>query len=305
MELRFITYTLNGLLMIGMPIVLGVYFTKRWKVNWQLYWIGALTFVASQIGHIPFNNYLLTPLVENILRILPGSEPRVTISTASSFVQILVIAVLFGLSSGLWEEMARYITYARFVPEARTWRKGLLLGAGHGGIEAIILGLLVLLAMLNLSLLRRPAIFATVPPDQQALVASQLEAYWTAPLPLTILGAVERALSIPFHLGLSLLVLQVFTRGQRRWVFIAVFWHAASNAAALIASFIFRSQPWGAYAVEGIIALFTLASLGIIKSLYKPEPTPAATPAVIASEVSIQPISGQTRPEDLEDSRYL
>ena len=104
MEPRYITYALNGLLMIGMPIALGMYLTRRWQTNWRLFWIGALTFVASQIGHIPFNSYVLTPLTNNLLRMLPGSEPDVTINTASTLLQIVVIAILFGLSSGLFED---------------------------------------------------------------------------------------------------------------------------------------------------------------------------------------------------------
>lgn len=305
MEPRYITYTLNGLLMIGMPIALGIALTRRWKLNWQLFWIGALTFVASQIGHIPFNNYVLEPLVQNMLRALPGSDPAVTIATASSTLQIIVIAVMVGLSSGLWEEMARYITYARFIPEARSWRKGLLLGAGHGGIEAIIFGALVLLSLLNLILLRRPAVFATVPVEQQALVAAQLEAYWTAPLPMTLLGAVERALTIPFHLALSLLVLQSFIRGQRRWVFFSVFLHAAANASAVIASYMLRGQPWGAYAVEGVIALFTLTALGIIKFLYTPEPGPPEMSLSTAPEPVLLLQRVEAQPEDLENSKFV
>jgi uncharacterized membrane protein YhfC len=291
--------------MIGMPIGLGIFLTRRWKINWRLFWIGALTFVASQIAHIPFNNYFLTPFVNNILRALPGSDPGVTIADASNLSQIIVIALLFGLSAGLFEEMARYITYARFVPEATTWRKGLMLGAGHGGIEAIIFGLLALLALLNLSLLRRPAILDTVPADQFSLVTAQLDAYWSAPLPMTILGAVERALTIPLHLALSLLVMQVFARRQRLWVFFAVFLHTAVNAIVLISAFILRGQAWGVYAIEGMLALFTLTSLGIIKALYKPEPISleqeSAQPKV--QEFTPTPIA-EARPEDLEDSKY-
>lgn len=306
MEPRYITYTLNGLLMIGMPIALGIFLTRRWQSNWRLFWIGALTFIASQIGHIPFNSYVLTPLVNNLLRMLPNSQPDVTIATASTLLQVVIIAIMFGLSSGLFEELARYIAYARFLPDERSWRKGLLLGAGHGGIEAIIFGFLVLLSLLNLILLRRPAIFETVPVEQQALVSAQLEAYWSAPLPMTLLGAVERALTIPFHLAMSLLVLQVFVTGQRRWVFSAIFLHAASNATALIFGFVFRGQSWRAYAVEGMIAIFTIAALLIIRGLYRSEPTPEDEPAAPKLEPLTEiPKIDNARPEDLEDSKFL
>ena len=47
---------LNGLLMILMPIGLGLWLEKRLRLGWRLWWIGAATFVLSQVGHIPFNS---------------------------------------------------------------------------------------------------------------------------------------------------------------------------------------------------------------------------------------------------------
>ena len=41
---------LNALLMIAMPLVLGVYLTRKLGVAWRLFGIGAVTFIASMLG---------------------------------------------------------------------------------------------------------------------------------------------------------------------------------------------------------------------------------------------------------------
>ena len=51
----YLLLTLNFLLMIGLPIALGVVLARRLKQRWGLFGVGAVTFVLSQVGHIPFN----------------------------------------------------------------------------------------------------------------------------------------------------------------------------------------------------------------------------------------------------------
>jgi uncharacterized membrane protein YhfC len=56
---------------------------------------------------------------------------------------LLIIAGFLGLSAGFFEESARYVVYRWWARDARTWSQGLMLGAGHGGIESILLGFLL------------------------------------------------------------------------------------------------------------------------------------------------------------------
>jgi uncharacterized membrane protein YhfC len=51
-DTSFIAHLLNGLLMILLPIGLGIYLTRKLSLGWRLWWIGAGTFVLSQVGHI-------------------------------------------------------------------------------------------------------------------------------------------------------------------------------------------------------------------------------------------------------------
>lgn len=292
-----ITYPLNGLLMIGIPIALAIYLTRRFKYSWRLVATGAATFVISQIGHIPFNN-LLSNLFEG--GILP---------TPPQPLQLVFFSILWGLSAGLWEEFARYGAYRWFAKEARSWGRGLLLGTGHGGMEALLLGLIfianfVVMASIRGQDVRNLISVEQATPEVLALAQVQIEAYWSQPWTMSLLGVVERFFALPIHLACSLLVMQVFTRRQVRWLGLSIALHTAGNATALtLLGGPWKNQPWGAYAVEGVIGLFALFSLGIIKMLYQPEPQPAELPPL----APIQPIAIpviEIQAEDIEKTRY-
>ncbi len=50
-----LAHLLNGLLMVAIPVLLAIYLTCHWKMGGRVWWIGAATFIISQVGHIPFN----------------------------------------------------------------------------------------------------------------------------------------------------------------------------------------------------------------------------------------------------------
>ncbi len=295
MNILYLTHPLNGLLMIGLPIALGVYLTRRFKLGWGLFWIGAATFVLSQVGHIPFNQ-LLNSLFSNGTLPLPPQEWRLVFS-----------AIIAGLSAGLWEELSRYAMYRWWAKDARSWHKGILLGAGHGGMEAIFYGGLVLYALIQMVALKDSNLVGVVPADKIALGLQQIRSYWSTPWPLSLLGAVERALSIPFHICCSVIVLQAFTRKQIRWVWLAVGWHAFVDAAiAVYAGNQLAGFSWGPYALEGLVALATLVSLGILFALRQPEP-PEPSDEPLPPLPQLQPVQVtqvEETTENLEETRY-
>ncbi len=256
MNLLYLTYPLNGLIMIALPIGLGIYLTHKFHLAWRLWWIGGFTFVLSQVAHIPFNLLWLNPRLEQL-----GE------SALAKPWPLVIAALALGLSAGIFEETARYAMYRWWAKDARSWGRGLLAGAGHGGFEAIILGGLVLLAYMQLLAMRSADLTTLVPPEQLELAQAQVSAYWTADWSETLLGAVERAFSIVFHLSASVLVLQVFTRHQIRWLWMAIAWHTLADASVVIAASRLNSIQ-----VEAIVGIYALFSLGIIYWLRQPEP---------------------------------
>jgi uncharacterized membrane protein YhfC len=281
------TYFLNGFLMIAMPIGLTIYLTRKFKQGWRLFWIGAGTFIFSQVLHIPFNA-LISPVYKQYGFIaLPV------------LLQNVLLSIIFGLSAGLFEEISRYVMYRWWAKDARSWSKGLLAGVGHGGSEAIILGLLVLYGYAQMLVLRGTDISTLVKPDQVELAKAQIQAYWSAPWYMTMLGALERLFTIPLHLACSLLVLQVFTRKNLWWLILAILYHALADGLAV---FVLKIG-FSALDIEGIIGIFAVVSAVIIILLRQPEPSSNLVPAPV-SMIEFKPEPVDENKENLDQTRY-
>ena len=285
-------HLLNGLLMIALPLVVGVVLARRWRLGWGLFGAGAATFVASQLLHIPFNNLVLTPFVTERGMFAAGG------------LAFIVAALLYGLSAGVFEEVARYIVMRRWTPDARNLPNALMFGAGHGGSEAIILGGFVLYGFFQAVALRGADLAKTLPPEQVDVVAAQMALYWNIPWYKALLGAVERAGAICFHLSASAMVLQSVRRGGWGWLVGAVTWHTLFNAVTLIVM-----DQWGVYAAEGIVIVGAGISLLIIfaiKAMDAPgEDLEADPPNTPPPNSRVRRIADEDVSDDsLDDSRY-
>ena len=292
MDILFITHFLNGFLMIAMPIGLAIYLTRKFNLGWRLFWIGGATFILSQIGHIPFN-WAATVILN-----------RTPLVNWSQDAQRVFNIIFLGLSAGLFEGFFRYGMYRWWARDARSWGRGLLAGAGHGGFEAIILGGLVLYAFIQMAIARSADLSALVPAEQLAQAQQQVQAYWSLPWHYTLLGAVERLFAIPVHLMLSLLVMQTFVRRQGWWVWLAVAAHAAWDGALVYLA----SMGLSVYAIEGAAGLVAVIAVVVIFLLRQPEPlsgaeVPDFTPAP-ASVTGFTPKPVEETPENLDKTRY-
>ena len=277
--------------MIGMPFGLAVYLFRRLKVEWHLFGIGVITFILSQVAHIPFNAWILNPFV-NYLGLDIEKAPH-----------LVIIGVLFGLSAGVFEEVTRFLGYRFWIKGDRSWESALMYGAGHGGIESIILGGVVLYAFIQALSLQGADLSVVVSPDKVELTRAQLDAYWAAPWHLAILGAVERLATLVFHMSATVLVLQAINKGKWYWLLLAISWHALLDAVA-----VFASQTWNPYITEAIILGMGFISLGVILAFKSISSPPSLgielddLPPEVVEEVVIKPLPPSE--EDLEDSRY-
>lgn len=276
---------LNFAMMIVLPVLVGIFIHRRWGPPWRLYFIGLATFIGSQLLHIPFNW-----LVINQLQLIPSDTAVLS--------NLIILAVFAGLSAGVFEEVARYLTYRFWAKDARTWAKGMMLGAGHGGIEAILLGSLGLINFVILLGLSQGYFESLIPAEQMGLVEAQIAEMFGLPWYMVILGAVERGFAICLHLAFSVMVLQVFLRKNVWWLVAAIVWHAVVDATA-----VFAITTWGALTTEAIVAVYALISLGIIYWLYQPnpeepeiEPLPAVEPAKL--------VPFEATAESLDESKY-
>jgi uncharacterized membrane protein YhfC len=284
---------LNFSLMIAMPIVLAVYLSRKLKTEWRLFGIGVLTFILSQILHVPFNYWLLTPILEVL-----------GLSITQPGFQLVIVGLFYGLSAGLFEEVSRYIGYSLWIKDDRDWKSALMYGIGHGGIESILLGGLVLVAFIQVIALQGTDLSTVVDADQIEIARAQIDAYWAAPWHLAILGAVERLATILFHLSATILVLQSYLRKNILWLLLAIAWHMVVDAVA-----VFASQTWNPYITEGVILVLGFLSLGVVFIL-KPPDAPLKGDKQMNQLDLLEAQLSEIQPAppsegDLDDSRYV
>ncbi len=288
-------HVLNFVLMFAMPIALGVFLARRFRLGWGLFFVGMVTFILSQVVHIPLNLVL----------------QRLGVFTAVPAPwQLPVSAVLLGLSAGLCEEIARYLVLRFWRRDARSWRAALVFGAGHGGVEAILVGVVTAVAFVQITALANTDLNTLgLNPEQLAALRAQLTLYQTAPWPAALLGALERLFALCVHLGLTVMVMQAFTRGRLWWLAAAIAWHALVNGVTVYLLQIMGGQGSlsALYATEAAVGAFALLSLGIVFALRQPEP-PAAQPAGPAAPLPVPETGPLTPPpltsEALKETKY-
>ncbi len=286
MDILFVAHFLNGFLMIGMPTALAIYLTRRWMLGGRIWWAGAATFILSQVGHIPFN--LAMSKLLNQTGLVAWSPTA----------QLIFNAVFLGLSSGIFEEGMRYLVLRWWAKDARSWRKGVLFGAGHGGAEAIIIGAYVLYGFFQMAALRNTDLAKLIPANQLALVQSQVTTYWNLTWYGSLLGALERFFAIPAQIVLAVMVIQVFTRKHIRWLFLAIGYHALSDASAVISI-----KYLGTYGTEAVICGFAILSVILIFVFQQPEQNVEILGAEHEPVVSL-PAPVEESSENLEKPRY-
>ena len=233
-------YIVSFLGMILLPILLWIIFTRKFSLSWKLVLAGGLTFIASQILHIP--------LVVGLNKFLQNSS-------------LLVTAIILGLLAGVFEETARYILFKFILKKSRSWQEGVLVGLGHGGTEAILIGITVALTLVNMIAYRSIDLSTVpgIPPEQLDLAKQQVETFWSAQPYMALLGFFERVFALCLHVSLSLMVLYGLAKKQAVWFWLALLWHAFVDAVA-----VYAVQSVGALQTEGLIAIFAVISVWIV-----------------------------------------
>jgi uncharacterized membrane protein YhfC len=277
---------LNGGLMVFIPFIAGFLLSRRVETAYQVMGAGVLTFLGSQVAHTPFNQFLLAPLLR-----------RWGLGEGGRQAHLLILAVLLGFSAGVFEEGARYLVYRFWLGKERSWREGILFGLGHGGVESVLLGLVVLYALGQAAVYQAGDLETMLPPDQVPLARAQLEVYWGMMWYVSLLGVVERMASLSFHIGASVIVLQSLKRENILWLGVAVVWHAALNAVA-----VYGAPTWGVYWVEGILLAFGVLSWIVVYLLRDEEDRGEKRAHQL---LDLDDLNVEVEPEQVNESKYV
>ncbi|UCG23542.1 MAG: YhfC family intramembrane metalloprotease [Chloroflexota bacterium] len=228
-------YVLVTIIIILLPTSLAIWLRRGRRVPWLYFIVGILTFLGAQLVHLPLNR-----LLEQI-----GLLPQDTESGS-----IILTALILGLTAGVTEELARTAGYA-IVRKARRYEDGLMMGLGHGGIEAMIVGVILAASVSSLWFVQEGGIPPIeLSPEQSAALERQSSILSESPA-LALLPLVERAIALVIQVSLSIMVLMAFVRRNWLYVVAAIGVHTAFDFTVVTAS----SRVENIWLVEGLLAL--------------------------------------------------
>jgi uncharacterized membrane protein YhfC len=236
-------------LMSLFPIVLGFFLVRKLKVSWKLWVAGAVAFIASQVVHLPLNWAIG----------LMGA-PR-----GAGLLPLPYMAVVAGLSAGVCEEVARYVALSVVLRKIRhSWNEAVQFGAGHGGIEAMILGALVGINLVVMIVLKSYPNSLGLEGEalNQTLAAS--DAFWRGAWHAPLAGGVERVVAIGAHIGMSVLVMRAIACRKLAYLFAAILAHTVLDAVAVLSA-----ARLGIWPTELLVAVCAAVLLAIAFGLRK------------------------------------
>jgi uncharacterized membrane protein YhfC len=243
----FALLALSGLVTLLGPFVLAFVWKRRTGARWAHFGIGALTFFVSQIvlrlpWQVPLGLWL---------------APRLTSIPAQ-----LAWAAASALTAALFEEVGRWAAYRWIAKGARAPRDGAMLGIGHGGIESTLLIGVTLSSTAALYALLGAGVKIPLPPEAMAQLSALGPSGAAA-------GGVERILTVPLHVAMSMLVLQCFVRGRHVWLLIAIGAHFAVDFFGVLGAQSLGAAAKSPLVGEAALVPFTALSIWIWWRLMK------------------------------------
>ena len=216
-----------ALLGFTVPVALAWWLVRKYQIRWQTILIGACTFIVFAL--------VLEPILHQV--VLKGPH------RASIMANVWYYALYGGLTAGLFEETGRFLSMKFLMKrEPSTALPGVGYGAGHGGVEMLIIfGIsmisnLAVAAMINAG--QADILTAKVPEEQLAQVQAQFAQLATLTPGAIAIGFWERISALILQLGLSMLVWTAVRRGGKwLWLFpAAILMHALVDAMAVLLS---------------------------------------------------------------------
>ena len=230
---------------IAVPPVLAWWLVRKFSIRWQTILIGAGTFIVFAL--------VLEPILHQL--VLKGPHG------ASITGNVWYFALYGGLAAGLFEETGRFLSMKFLMRrEPSSALPGVAYGAGHGGVEMLIIfGItmisnLVVSAMINAG--QTDVLLASAPAEAQESIQAQFAALQGMNVGSIAIGIWERISALVLQLGLSMLVWTAVRRGGK-WLWLlpaAILLHALVDALAVV-----LSKSVSMVAVEVVICALAIA----------------------------------------------
>lgn len=214
-----VAFVISLLVQVGYPLAAILYFRRRTRAPWPLFFYGALIFAVFQL-------FTWLP-ISVFLDVIWGAA---IVSPWGAFVWHMGKALVTALIS----ETGRWLGFRYLFGRSNqplTWRNGVAYALGHNALETmwLIAGLtligfvtyLVIGPMDSARLVQQMG--PEFGPAEAALLHELAAVTWAQPL----IVAFERILALPHHIAWALLVMESLASRQKRWFGFAVLYHTS------------------------------------------------------------------------------
>ncbi len=209
---------------LALPAAFLWYFLARFKVSLKVVGVGALMFVVSALV---------------LERLMHAYFLQWNSATAQFLQNPWAFAAYGSIAAGVFEESGRYVAFKFFLKRFRGWQDGIAYGIGHGGIEAILIGVLANVSNIATSVLidtgAYGAIIAKTPAAQAATMQMIQRMLSSTPSEFFLVGGFERAMAFLLQVALSVLVLYGVKQGRVYVLLLAIVLHAIVDFPAALA----------------------------------------------------------------------
>ncbi len=230
------------LIAVGLPFALLLVIYKNTGAKIVNFFIGCGIFVVFAM------------ILEQIMHTIVFSVTGTLLTN-----NIILYGLYGGLAAALFEETGRLIAMKFFMKKNLNKQNALMYGAGHGGMEAIlIVGLtyvsnLMTAVMINAGVLQKS--MTMLDEETQATTFEQLKVLWELPAWQFYMAGVERIIAIALHIALSVLVYKAVKTGRKLFWFLAFFLHFAVDFVTVVISG-YGAPIWLIEAVLLVIVVF-------------------------------------------------
>lgn len=257
-----LAFILVSFLQFSFPLVFGYWLVKRFRAPKKVFAYGMLFFALVQVLHTPLVLAVQQPLLQYL---------KATIQ--DNVAVIAVFAVVVGLLAGLFEEVGRFLVFRHFFRRKEIGLKkenALMFGAGWGGIESMLIGIVLFVTMFSYIYAAPLAgkdiadmnagIGGTMTAGQAEFVKNQNEALINLTPPDLFPSLLERVMTFILHIAFTLMVLSAVVSGRKFLLVLAILWHSAVDASA-----VFLGQTAGIFAAEAAVFVFAVVALFYIR----------------------------------------
>ncbi|MDD4796894.1 MAG: YhfC family glutamic-type intramembrane protease [Eubacteriales bacterium] len=232
-----------GLLAVGTPVVLILVLARKKLFGWKPLLLGMAGF------------FVFALVLEQLLH---------TLVLRNSFLlnNVWAYSTYGALAAGVFEEVGRYCVILLFLKKQLTYKSALSYGVGHAGMEALAVGAIAAVNNIALSVLvnsgmAQQILAAQLPQQTVDTLIAQLTQ--TAPA-LFLLGGVERMLTFPIHMALTMLVFAAVRNKDVRYLLGAILLHALLDFPAAM----FQKGMLSLPIVYGWVLLFVAAGVYVV-----------------------------------------